>query len=202
MRNLVFSAAIFLAGATAASAADLEVITQPDDARFSWTGIYVGGSIGKARAEDDFPQFPTPFGPLAEHFEADGRNYGFHAGYMHQFGNFVIGGEYEYLDLGIQYSGDLLGPIPLYLEDTHFLKLRGGIAYDRIQVFGFGGGAKSNLNTGDKDWTKLAGAGVDYALTNNFIIGAQYSYSWFNSFDGQDVTGNFDNMSIRATIKF
>jgi len=188
---------------SSAAASDNDVGELRDPASINWTGLYAGVSAGGANVEDDDDAFPiAPGFTIPLHSEGDGLTQGFHLGYMHQFGSFVIGAEYEYTDIDIQYSGEGIGPIPVFVEDSHSIRLRGGIAFNRLHVYAHGGMTFVNTNVELSDWVNTAGVGAELALTNNIIIGVQYDHSWFEEFDDRPISGTMDRRSARISFKF
>ncbi len=197
----------FLAGATPAVAADYKIIEAPEigpsEAGFSWTGFYFGGSLGAAHLEDDDPAFPIlPGVTIPLHSEGDHDTWGVHAGYMYQYGNWVIGGEYEYAKLDVQFIGDGIGPLPIFVEDSHALRARLGAALDRVQPYGLAGATYATTNIGLEDWTWTVGGGIDVAVTANILVGFQYNYNWYDEFDGSPIQGHENYVTARISYKF
>jgi outer membrane immunogenic protein len=102
------AAASLIAGATAASAADLPSRTMAPMAPmisavpvFTWTGFYIGAQVGYAWGddEDDFPANAVVVGPgntfvpFEGGFGGDNDSFlaGVHAGYNYQIGSIVVG---------------------------------------------------------------------------------------------------------------
>ena len=182
MRIPAIALAVMLLGCGAAAAADpaVEITPDIDQARYGWTGFYVGGSAGYGWLEDvDYappPGFPNPL-----YDQGDDYVFGGHAGYLYQYGNFVVGAEAEAIKLDITYDGFTF----ITFDNSYALKARAGYAFDRFLVSGHAGAvyAETNFN-GLKDWGWAAGANIDYALTDNIIVGAQYTHYNFTEFDG------------------
>ncbi|MEM9279297.1 MAG: hypothetical protein AAGA76_12045 [Pseudomonadota bacterium] len=202
-----FSTAILSAFlACPAFAADLTdpLVTDFDTGRFDWSGIYIGGTVGYVFAEDDDPAFPVAPGvtiPLVS--EGENNTSGAFIGLAIQQDQFVFGAEYEYVDLDTQFIGEGIGPIPVFIEDGHFLRARLGYALgDATQVYGFGGALYTRVNIGIEDWTPIVGGGIDFVLDEKVIVGAQYTYSWYDGYDGTPIEGTFDYFSARVGLKF
>lgn len=200
MRIPELALVVMLSATGLASAADLapEVSPEINQERFGWTGFYAGGSAGYGWLEDvDYappPGFPNPLYDQGEDWIGGG-----HAGYLYQHGNFVVGGEVEAMLLDITYEGFNF----ITIDNSVALKARLGYAIDRFLVSGHAGGAYVTTNfNGLKDWGWTAGANVDYALTNNLIVGAQYTYVGFTEFDGTKIDGNLDLLTARVAWKF
>lgn len=179
-----------------------------DGRAFDWSGIYVGGNAsilnGGAKAAD-FQEVRSGLSPQPPRDrtldEFTGRAAGLQAGYNHQFGkHFVAGieGDFSWADLG--YNSDLYnGRWDQYgfEADTNWMasiKLRGGVALDRLFIYGTAGLAVADVDAayvyttktstssvtdiyGDKQrlsgWT--VGAGIEYALTRNWTLKGEYN---------------------------
>jgi outer membrane immunogenic protein len=83
----------------------------------------------------------------------------------------------------------------------------GGIAFAGIETSQASGSAFSQTRT-NVGWT--VGAGVDYALTDKFVVGAQYRYYDFGSehydgsadFVGRDQDTKLNTVGINLSYKF
>lgn len=197
-------AGVFLAlAAPQGFAADVMEEQNFDSGRFSWTGFYMGVSVGHAKAEDDDEAFPIAPGiTIPLHSEGTDWTKGIHAGFQYQSGSFVVGAEWEYQDIDIQYVGEGIGPIPVFIEDSHTLRVRGGIALDRAHFYVSGGLQYTTTNVDLNDWAYTVGAGMEYAMTDNVVAGIQYDHSWFDEFDGRPISGTYDRFTARVGIKF
>lgn len=206
MRHSTALLVILLASAGNASAADILRPTQDDfiaapeieAERFGWTGIYVGLSGGYGWLEDvDYappPGFPNPLYDQGEDWV-----YGAHAGYLHQFGNFVVGAEAEAMKLDITYEGFNF----ITIEDSLALRGRVGFAWDRFLFSGAGGMVYARTNYLDlKDWGWTVGGGVDYAITDNITAGVHYTHYNFSEFDGTKIDATIDLVTARLGYKF
>lgn len=195
-----------LAACGPAFGADLELRdTIPQEkfhSAFSWTGFYAGVSLGSSNIEDH---------DGTVNLDLSGRNdpAGVFIGYTQQVGDFVIGAEYEYLNLDMQFIIDAFNlPSGIYVEDSHSVMARMGIAMDRLQVYGTAGMTKVTVDSPTvpnfpvSDWKPIVGAGVDYAVTDHVILGARYTYAWYEDFDGRPYTGNLEHYSVRLGVKF
>lgn len=177
-------------------AADPAVIdANIDSARFGgWQGAYVGISGGYGWLKDVDNAFTPPLPDKGKDW-----NFGVHAGYLAQWGNFVAGAEFEATRLDIDY--EFLSFITV--ENSYVVKARAGYAFDRFLVSGHAGGVYATTNfMGLKSWGWAAGGGVDYALTDNVIVGAQYTHYGFDDFDGTEIDAKIDLLSARLGYKF
>jgi outer membrane immunogenic protein len=177
--------------ATGAHAADLGA--QPAykaPAPWNWTGFYVGGTIGGVWSSSESSNDTFGIGGATD-MSATGVIGGVEGGYNYQIGHAVFGveGDISWSSLNAAASA---APDPV--SQTYSSRLnalatvrgRIGWAFDRLMVFGTGGAAFANLrdqfvwnsvmSTGPgadvAGWT--AGAGVEYALTNNWTVKAEY----------------------------
>lgn len=196
MRSTIFAvaAATFVA-ASGAYAADMSVLPlEAGSERFGWTGAYAGLSAGYGWLEDvDYGQTP-PFPDQGEDWI-----FGGHLGYLHSFGNFVVGAEAEAMRLDINY--DVYDFITV--ENSYALKLRAGYAVDRFLFTGHAGAVYATTDfMGLKDWGWTAGVGVDYALTDNIVLGAQYTHYEFKQFDTSQIDAEMDLATLRIGYKF
>jgi outer membrane immunogenic protein len=210
-RQILLASVGAIAIAGSAFAADLTrpappPVYVPPPPIFTWTGIYVGGQVGYAWARDNANI--TSQNPPFFFFTADSRPQGViggaHLGYNLQFGAWVVGLEGSVdgtsLDKTVFVGGvaALPGLTVQSREDVQgSIRGRLGIALDRVLLYGTGGAAFSNVKNDYRlgfpiflqesitktrtGWT--VGGGLDYAITNNWSIGAEYRYSDFGRFD-------------------
>ena len=139
MRALLCGLLAVFINSGVALAADPEVVPSPDvdPARFGWSGVYVGASVGYAWLRDVDNQFAVPL-----HDEGQDWNVGGHIGYLQQFGDFVVGAEAEAQAIDIQY--ELLSFIKV--NNFYTLKGRAGFAFDRFLISGHLGGTYATTN--------------------------------------------------------
>jgi outer membrane immunogenic protein len=154
-----------VAGASAASAADLPVRSAPPPAPmiaaipiFTWTGFYVGAQVGYAWGDNNNDNIPggafvaTPAGTLVP-FDGgfggdnDGFLAGVHAGYNYQFGSIVVGVE-----------GDIEGVFGG--DDNDF----NGVLFDR-----FGNLADVAFSANSLDWQGSIRGRVGFAFDRALI---------------------------------
>jgi outer membrane immunogenic protein len=208
------------AGAMALSAAALAAEPLPPPPIFSWTGLYVGAQIGGAWDHDPVtgwavtpptvitispPPAPDPPGFQVVSSLSDspsGVIGGAHIGYDLQINQWVAGLEGTVDGTSIHSSLHIplafVSPVGFATADTRSdiqgsIRLRAGIAFDRVLLYATGGAAFAGITTvyttgvpffiTESDsktrsgWT--VGGGLAYALTNNWSIRAEYRYSDF-----------------------
>lgn len=198
MKRLAFTAAtlaILASGATSAFAGNADVpvsdtppaplvipVTQTND----WTGFYAGGSLGYSDISDD-----------TSGFDDEGITYGFHGGYDHDFGQFVLGGELEITGFDLSGAGT-------DVDSVTRAKIRAGYdAGDYLPYFTTGiaqlntGGALSGDDTG-----AFFGVGLDYALTDDIRIGGEILEHDFDNFNGSDNDFDATSFSVRIAFEF
>lgn len=179
----VIGGAIVLGAQTApASAAD-------------WTGFYVGGHLGGAWADADYSH-NQPFVPLVEPLSFDMSSFagGGHGGYRHQFGGVVAGFELSYTvnDLDDTVVSTVVADRSrtFMVDDLLMATVNIGIPMNDWLGYvtgGYAGGdvdihsnviSTGALTSSSSDWENgwTIGAGVEYAVTPNLRIGAQYNY--------------------------
>ena len=173
MRKLLLSAAATMLIAGPASAADLAVKAPPPGAAFiasPWDGLYIGGNLGYGETSFEFPGVS---------FHGNGVVGGFQVGYNKQYGTFVLGLETD-LDLTsikttnfgvtdkLPWFGTTRGRVGFLLNPSWLLYATGGVAYGRLEESVPG----ASVKVSGVGWA--AGAGVQYALTPQWSIGAEY----------------------------
>jgi outer membrane immunogenic protein len=176
---------------------------------FSWTGFYIGGNLGGAWAHADVTDSLNGL-----NFSNGSNNGVFIAGAQvggnYQINNFVIGleGTFDWAaknnntTTGIVVPGVGVGggdTIQVTSNNTWIstLAARLGVAFDRVLIYGKGGGAwvgnssftvtdvttgasitGTNSNT-TSGW--LAGAGIEWAFANNWTVKAEYDFIGLSS---------------------
>jgi outer membrane immunogenic protein len=173
--------ALCCAATTNAAAIDLG----PLSSGYSWQGFYAGVQAGGSR-------FATSAGGTDTGFIGGG-----HAGYLWQMGNIVVGPEIDANISNLSVAGTSVDAVVN-------ARVRAGFVMDRTiwtASLGYGhmwasaGGARGN------DGGLIAGAGVDFAVTNNFTAGADYTYHRINSFNG-GADLNTHTIRARAGYRF
>jgi len=186
---------------------------------FSWTGLYAGLQVGYAWDND--PVTVTNFAPAASSsvgpfFFSDsfstnpsGVIGGIHLGYLKQINQWVLGleGSVDGTSVSSSHAGSPFGfTSALGLGDVPILgswnvssavqgsiRVRAGIAFDRVLLYATGGAAFAGIEKSyttsvpafdtesvtqtRSGWT--VGGGLAYAVTNNWSIRAEYRYSDF-----------------------
>ncbi|HXW71112.1 MAG TPA: TonB-dependent siderophore receptor [Methylocella sp.] len=183
-----------------------------------WTGFYAGAQIGYAWGDNDGAvSYASPgglFGAYPLGNDGQGVIGGAHAGYNYQTGQYVFGLEGAVDPATLTRSvlvvptdgSTITGNIRSGIQGS--IRARAGYAFDRLLLYSTGGvafasfgsdlqlqgsdalgpfyanGSRSSSRTG---WT--AGAGVEYAINNNWSVEAEYRYSDFGHITDLTVPG-------------
>ncbi|MER9413858.1 porin family protein [Mesorhizobium sp. M0589] len=194
MKTLLLGLSLSLIGSSAFAAdAILEEVTPV----FSWTGGYIGLQAGYARSDGNIRQRS---GRGFVETDPDGFLGGVYAGYSYQMlSNIVIGVELDVVYANVDGSGQIFAapglPVPggIAIEELNWsgaARLRLGYAVDRFLPYIAGGVAYGGIDTssntvsgsfGDTFTGWTIGAGLDYAMTDNLLLRAEYRYTDFGT---------------------
>lgn len=167
-----------------------------------WTGFYVGGQFGYGNLTVDDNNGAT------DDDDFDGATYGLHAGYMRDFGRFVLGAEIDFD--GSQISvGEGDGAVDL--DTVARAKLRAGYDAGRFLPYVTGGYARAMLSSDDDATDALLddsydgyfyGVGVAYQINDRFTTSAEVLRHNFEDtpLDGLDT--DVTTISLRGSIRF
>ncbi|WP_226550927.1 MULTISPECIES: outer membrane beta-barrel protein [Celeribacter] len=150
-----------------------------------WTGGYAGASLGYGWGDDALD-------------DADDMTYGIFGGYNYDFGQFVLGGELEYL--GSEIENDTAN-----LDDLTRLKLRAGYDAGPALIYGVVGAAYANADIGGQSYNDTGytyGIGVDYAVTDSINVGAELLQNEFDEFDNSGTDLSATTLGARVSFKF
>ncbi|MDR3463047.1 MAG: porin family protein [Beijerinckiaceae bacterium] len=192
IRNVLLSTAALIALSGMALAADLPSTrvpaAPPPIPVFSWTGLYVGGQIGYAFGRDSSTIAAAP--GIASGTSPSGVLGGAHIGYNFEpsIGGLVLGVEGDVN--GSSYSATASGLYTIKSPIDGSIRARAGFAVDRALFYATGGAAFASFNnnyaSGDSSSTTrvgyTVGGGIEYALTNDWSVRAEYRYSNFGTF--------------------
>ncbi|RTL65652.1 MAG: porin family protein [Hyphomicrobiales bacterium] len=166
-------------------------------ANYDWSGVYLGAHLEHGRSSWD-GTLDTLTGTVEyPSFSTNGWMFGGHVGYQHQWGPVVLGAEFGYSPLKSSKSFDSVQTAGLALgmraNDLYTYTGKLGYAHDRFLGYIRGGWATTNIgastdgllvassSTRANGW--VAGIGLDYAVTQRVILGAEYNNIRFNSHD-------------------
>jgi outer membrane immunogenic protein len=158
-------------------------------AALDWSGFYVGAQLGYGDVNSSDATL-----------DGNGTLGGVHAGYRWDFGSFVAGAELDYdsasIDLGVGTDT---------LDDVTRLKLSGGAKFGNALIYGTTGIARAGATVGGnelRDTGYFLGAGVDMALTERWVVGAELLKHQFNDFDGSTVDLDATTLKARVSLRF
>jgi outer membrane immunogenic protein len=195
MKRMLFAGALALAAATPAMAADLPEPAPPPQAPaaytapapvYNWSGVYIGINGGYGFGNSDW-NAATGFGADTGNFNVNGALVGGTLGVNFQTGQFVFGveGDGDWTNIqGSTSSGGCVGATCQTSNDwLGTLRGRVGYAFDRVLLYGTAGGAVGDvkgtftaLSTDSTEFGWTAGAGIEYAITDNITAKAEYLY--------------------------
>jgi outer membrane immunogenic protein len=198
------------------------------DATYNWSGIYGGASIGYVHGAQDWTlrggQFWGPNGGKQD-FTFDQFDVGAHVGAQYQWRWLVLGAEGSIFKGPYDEQSERSPYYPSsdqWRADIHTIAkatVKVGFAYKRFLGYAKGGYAGAMVDTTvrfpdpgipffvDKtsDWHNgwTVGGGIEYALTNHVIIGAEYSYIDLGSRNHLDTptTATFFNAKVDAAVQ-
>ena len=175
-----------IAGSLAEPVVEAPVFTPAPVAQSrDWTGFYTGLQLGYADVD----------GPGA----LDGNNgtYGVHAGYDYDFGNWVVGAEFDYDKTDVDLGGGLAS-----VDSVTRLKLKGGYDLGNTLVYATAGMARADTSVGTENGP-FAGVGVTYKVTERYTLGAELLQHRFDDLGG--VAGNdvdATTFNLRGSLRF
>lgn len=220
--------AILLSGA--AGAADLHKVALPPAPElptlYSWTGFYAGLQGGYAWGSNKV-RIDTAgggFAPISFRAGEDTAFGGAHGGFNYQLGGVVLGieGDVEALNSRSRFDG--IGLSARVSQDWQgSARAHLGLAFDRLMVYGTGGvsfteyerrvftaggGFGERLTSARAGWN--LGAGLNFAFTDNLILGAEYRYTDFGrnrfassgAFPGLSGSQELTSHSARASVAY
>jgi outer membrane immunogenic protein len=201
LSGLAISGLLIVAPLSVAGAADMPVKAPPASVvapAISWTGFYIGGDVGYGWGRSTgvlndgfFNTAPVPYSA-----DPTGVIGGGFAGYNYQINQLVVGVEADWQDANLSGSGSgtCCGGLSYTMNTKvpNYGSVRGrlGFVQGRWLVFATGGWAwgdaqTSYASTGFAPFHTnkfdgsggTAGAGVEYAITNNWLARVEYRYT-------------------------
>jgi outer membrane immunogenic protein len=203
IKHFCLSVLALLAFAGAAAASDLPTQKGPPPAPpyfpFSWSGFYIGGNIGGAwewARVTDVNAYAAAASPgTVTKLNSSGVFGGAQAGYSWQFGSFVAGLEGDIGGMSVGRSvrltdtrsgtrvgvndagyGDITARFGFAMDRALFYAKGGWAAADDIPSFSTVSGSFSRRTSPGLSSGGVIGAGVEYALTANWSLKAEYLY--------------------------
>lgn len=201
MRSSAYVAAAFAITTAPAIAGSIEppadpYVAPPPAPISDWAGPYVGVQLGFG--DFDLNSSTTPAGantPIPVNLSDDGFLAGVHAGYNWDRGTLVYGVEAD-----IDFTDISFGATDV--DTIARLRLRMGVDTGSAFVYGTGGAAYMSGSGGGislDGWGWVAGAGVDYKLNEEWVVGADALY---HEFDDVAPAGSVDGMTYRARVSY
>ena len=199
------------------------------DSTGQWTGFYLGGNLGygttRSGTSESCLNSVTNSSSGCDIIDSpalhtSGILGGGQVGYNSQFNWLVLGLEGDFSWTGLKSHGtDSLGDaLTTNTQWTSTVTGRVGAAFDRLLVYGKGGLAIGHdqssltdlaLNTSSTTLTRTgwtAGAGLEYALTNNWAVRAEYDYLGFGSkqfnFGGVSTNADLNVQEVKAGFDY
>lgn len=160
---------------------------------FTWSGLYLGGQIGYGFGTSAISAWSPGYSISGVSYNPNGVLGGAHVGYNLQFNQIVLGVEGDVDGTGVSRSYGF-GPVTYQTRIPVEGTIRGrlGFALDRALLYVVGGVAFASVTNNYQSflgydsigksvagWT--IGGGVEYALTNNWSVRAEYRYINFGS---------------------
>lgn len=202
MRRLTLASTGFVALMSGSAwAADMGANLPMTAPGFDWAGYYAGMQAGYGWGRSDITVGGDSVKP-----DIGGGFVGGHVAGLWQFDQAVLGAEADLNYASIDGTADA-GPANTFGTDIKWfgsVNAKAGYAMDRMLIYGIGGIAFAGTETSQTAGAAFArtrtstgwtlGAGVDYALTNNVVVGAQYRYYDFGKehFDAADTFSERD----------
>ncbi|OAF17919.1 outer membrane protein [Bradyrhizobium neotropicale] len=207
MRTPLVALAVLLASSVAGSAADLApVYTKAPAAVYNWTGFYIGGNLGGGMASSHFDDpcfYCSNATPTAGFFTG-----GAQVGYNYQIGSGLVGIEAD-VNGNSNFKSSILGgdnatsmTITTKADVSGTIRARAGVVVNNALIYATGGAAWADVkqtgidldnrigptlgsptgytaNRGGVLWGGVIGAGVEFALGNNWILGGEFLHTMY-----------------------
>lgn len=180
--------------------------TPEPDTVMDWSGAYVGGAISTITSGEGTYVYS---GEDGDAYDLEGEGFGLFGGYNWQRGRLVYGAELGFTKTEGTMPDSATGT---FLESTLDLKARLGGAFGDALVYGFAGYSTA-------DWTNEpanaltnpamqgynVGVGVDYSLSNDWAVGAEFIHRQLETdFNENDngVRAEFGSLQLRVSRSF
>lgn len=153
---------------------------------YDWTGGYAGAQLG--------------YGDVGDVLDGDGWLGGVHAGYMWDFGSYVLGGEVDWDGADIDLNGGAGS-----LDSVARLKLRAGWDAGRTLLYATAGAAHASAEVGGTDFSDtgwFAGLGAAYQVTDQWVVGGEILEHRFDDFDDTGIDVDATTATLRASFRF
>lgn len=152
----------------------------------SWSGFYAGGSLGNLEIEASVPG-------VKENDTA----YGIHAGYRHDTGTWVIGGEFEHEWTNIQ-----LVPGALGADRVMRLKATGGYDLGKTLLYVAAGAAQVSGDGLGNEWGSFYGLGAAYAVSPKTAVSLEMLEHDFSDIADSGIDADAWSVNLRVSVRF
>jgi opacity protein-like surface antigen len=154
-----------------------------------WSGFYAGAQIGYGDADSN-----------GAGLDGNGFLGGIHGGYRWDLGQAVLGAELDYDIADISLGGGAAS-----LDDVTRFKLIGGADLGATMLYATAGAAYATATVGpqslsDDGW--FYGAGLAYAINDQWTVGGEILEHNFNNFDGSGVDFDVLTATARVSLRF
>lgn len=166
-------------------------------AGYDWSGFYAGAQLEYGDVDAD-----TTAG--ADAAEGDGVLYGIFGGYRYDLGNFVVGVELD-LNMADIDLEDPAGADAGTLDAVYRLGAEVGYDAGPALIYGTAGVAMATATIGGTEYDDngyFYGAGVDYLLTDQIVLGAEVLQHEFEEFDSSGLDVSATTFGISAAFRF
>ncbi|MEO1138508.1 MAG: outer membrane beta-barrel protein [Pseudomonadota bacterium] len=202
MKHFISAAFVFGLTATSALAGNVEppadpIVAPPPPVSADWAGPYVGVQLGFADFDLD-AVLPPPAGaatPTIINLSDDGFLYGLHAGYNWDRGTLVYGVEADVDFMDVSFGAT-------DIDNIARLRLRLGVDANRAFIYGTAGAAHLSGSGGPvsiSGWGWVAGAGVDFRVSQDWLVGADVLY---HEFDDVSPSGSVEGTTFRLRASY
>jgi outer membrane immunogenic protein len=160
----------------------MDVLTE---ASTDWSGVYIGLDIGSQTLSGDVA--------------GTDMNLSLHGGYNIDLGDLVVGAEIDYSPMATDLDGG--GE----MKNAMSAKVRAGYDMGDLLPYASMGMQRAAFNTGSDDMTAngiVYGAGVNYKLSDNLILGGELTRASFNDFDGGGNDAERTNFGVKISLSF
>jgi outer membrane immunogenic protein len=172
----------------------------------------MGGHLGGGWMDHDWRDITLT--SEAPRFSGSGFVGGVHAGYQHQFGNFLAGVEVTYSGAdvdgsarslvsaavsyrtGVENLFAVVGRLGIVSNRWHFYA-RGGYASGEVEFSGAEATLPDRFSVSSRRDGYVVGAGIEHLFTSNMLLGIEYNYV---SLEGGTITG-LTQASIPYTLR-
>lgn len=158
----------------------------------NWEGFYAGASLGYGDFDGEAAGTSV--------YKADGMIGGLQAGYRWDFGTTVLGLEAAYS--GADLKDDATDA---KLKNKTDLKLQLGYDLGQSLIYATAGASWAKASNGGSDFSDsgwVAGLGYDYAMNDNWTVGAEYLYHKYDDFDNSGIDLDGNSLALRVNYKF